>query len=44
MTLAGWLFLSVSWLVILGLFTFSLIRTLRSKDDNSKTDNPGEIE
>jgi hypothetical protein len=35
MTLAGWIFLSASWLVILGLFTFSLFRTLRSKDQNN---------
>jgi len=34
MTLAGWIFLVVSWLVILLLFAFSLYRTLRSKDDS----------
>ena len=33
MTLAGWIFFSLSWLVILALFIFCLIRTLRSKDD-----------
>lgn len=32
MTIAGWLFMSASWFVILGLFTFCLYRTLRSKD------------
>ena len=38
MTIAGWIFLSVSWLVILSLFVFSLSRTLRSKDrSNSRT-------
>jgi hypothetical protein len=36
MTLSGWIFLSVSWLTILSLFVFSLSRTLRSKDNNSK--------
>jgi preprotein translocase subunit YajC len=41
MTLAGWLFLSVSWLVILGLFTFSLIRTLRSKEQNNSRQEEG---
>jgi len=35
MTLAGWIFLIVSWLVILLLFAFSLYRTLRSKDQNN---------
>jgi hypothetical protein len=35
MTLAGWLFLSVSWLVIIGLFAFSLIRTLRTEVKNN---------
>jgi hypothetical protein len=34
MTIAGWLFMSASWLVILGLFIFCLCRTLRSKDKN----------
>lgn len=32
MTIAGWLFMSASWLVILGLFIFCLYRTLHSKD------------
>ena len=32
MTLGGWIFLGASWLVILGLFAYSLVRTLREKD------------
>ncbi len=35
MTLAGWIFFVVSWLVILLLFLFSLIRTLRTKSRNN---------
>jgi hypothetical protein len=35
MTIAGWIFMSASWLVILGLFIFCLCRTLRSKDQNN---------
>ena len=31
MTTAGWIFLIVSWLVILGLFVYSLARTLSRK-------------
>lgn len=31
MTRGGWVFMSVSWAVILGLFAFSLARTLRRK-------------
>jgi hypothetical protein len=39
MTIAGWLFMSASWLVILGLFVFCLSRTLKSKDrDSGKQD------
>jgi hypothetical protein len=30
----GWIFMAVSWLVILSLFFYSLIRTLRSKDSS----------
>ena len=30
----GWIFLILSWLVILSLFFYSLIHTLRSKDSN----------
>jgi hypothetical protein len=35
MTVAGWIFFSASWVVILGLFLFCLYRTLRSKDQNN---------
>ena len=31
MRLEGWIFLVISWLVILSLFLFSLARTLRRK-------------
>jgi hypothetical protein len=30
----GWIFMAVSWLAILALFFYSLIRILRSKDSN----------
>ena len=33
MTLGGWIFMLVSWGVILGLCVFSLVRTLRAKDN-----------
>jgi hypothetical protein len=33
----GWIFMAVSWLVILALFAFSMVRTLRGKRrDNLK--------
>ena len=32
MRLSGWIFLILSWAAILGLFFFSLLRTLREKD------------
>ena len=32
MTLGGWIFLGASWLLILGLFAYCLVRTLREKD------------
>lgn len=35
MTIAGWIFMSVSWTVILGLFGFCMIRTLRPADNKS---------
>jgi hypothetical protein len=35
MTIAGWLFMSASWLVILTLFVFCMSRTLRPKDRNN---------
>lgn len=31
MTVAGWIFMGVSWTVILAVFVYALIRTLRSK-------------
>jgi hypothetical protein len=30
--LSGWMFMGVSWLVILGLFGYSLVRTLRARE------------
>jgi hypothetical protein len=33
MRIEGWIFMLASWAVILGLTVFSLIRTLREKDD-----------
>jgi hypothetical protein len=41
MTLAGWIFFSLSWLVILSLFTFCLSRTLRSKEQNNSRQEEG---
>lgn len=35
MTLGGWIFLIVSWGAIILLFLFSLVRTLRTKDQNN---------
>jgi len=32
MRLSGWIFMGVSWLIILALFLFSLIRTLRGRE------------
>jgi hypothetical protein len=32
MSLSGLIFMGLSWLVILSLFIFSLVRTLREKD------------
>jgi hypothetical protein len=32
-TIDGWIFLGASWLLILGLAVFCLVRTLRAKDD-----------
>ncbi len=29
---SGWLFMAISWFVILVLFLFSMVRTLREKD------------
>lgn len=32
----GWLFMIISWSVILALFIFSMERTLREKDNQNK--------
>jgi hypothetical protein len=32
-TIGGWIFLGTSWLLILGLAVFCLVRTFRAKDD-----------
>ncbi|MCI0498336.1 MAG: hypothetical protein L0Y36_01460 [Planctomycetales bacterium] len=32
MTISGWIFMLISWAVILGLFIFSMVRTLRPGD------------
>ena len=34
MTLGGWIFMGASWAVILGVFLYSLIRSLRQKDQS----------
>jgi hypothetical protein len=34
MTAGGWAFLAASWAIILALFFYSLVRTLRAKDPN----------
>lgn len=31
MTAAGWIFMASSWCVILGVFAFALVRTLRGE-------------
>jgi hypothetical protein len=36
MTTGGWIFLAVSWLGILGVFAYSMVRTLREKDDSGE--------
>jgi len=33
MTLGGWIFMGASWLLILGLSAYCLVRTLRGKDE-----------
>ena len=42
MTPAGWIFMIISWAVILGLFTFCLTRTLRpgNKNENKSEQQP----
>lgn len=37
MTLSGWIFMLVSWTVIIGLFVYCMARTLGSNDKNKKT-------
>lgn len=36
MTPAGWIFMGVSWGVILGLFAFALVRTLTTKGQKTE--------
>jgi hypothetical protein len=43
MTLAGWIFMAVSWTVIIGIFSFCLSRTLRPRVNDSRT-NESEAE
>jgi len=38
MTLGGWIFMAASWLVILGLFGFSMYRTFRPRRPGSRGD------
>jgi preprotein translocase subunit YajC len=39
MTMSGWIFMTVSWTVILGVFAFCMIRATRpSKQDDSPND------
>ena len=41
MTLAGLIFMLVSWTVIIGLFIFCMVRTLRpSKQDDDQSHQP----
>jgi hypothetical protein len=45
MTVAGWIFMIVSWAVIIGLFTFCMTRTLRpgkTKDGSQNPDSPAQ--
>ena len=34
MTLSGWIFMSISWTVILGMFFYCMYRTLRNEGDD----------
>jgi hypothetical protein len=36
MTRDGWIFMLATWTLILGLFLFSVVRTLLEKDDEDK--------
>lgn len=40
MKMAGWIFMLLSWGVILGLFVYSMVRTLRPRkpEDGSRED------
>ena len=38
MTLAGWIFMLISWGVILGLFVYSMTRTLTSKHNEDSSE------
>jgi heme/copper-type cytochrome/quinol oxidase subunit 2 len=43
MTLSGWIFMLLSWGVILGMFFYCMFRTLRKEDDGGITaDEQGE--
>lgn len=44
MTLAGWIFMIVSWTVIIGIFSFCLSRTLRPRAKDNNTNEPEQIE
>lgn len=42
---SGWVFMLISWLVIIGMFVFCMVRTLRSdtkpsKDNSRESKNP----
>ena len=39
MTLGGWIFMLASWAAILGLFTYCMVRTLRSDRTGSGADD-----
>jgi hypothetical protein len=38
MTLAGWIFMSVTWAVIIGVFSFCMSRTLRPGNQSKDAD------
>ena len=38
MTLGGWLFLILSWTVIIGVFLYCMVRTLRNRSSNHTPD------
>lgn len=41
MTISGWMFLTIGWAIILGMFLFALLRTLRLPR-NSPLPDPSE--